>query len=74
MRLTLAFACFVACACGPDRGNCLKSPEEPRYRDPWVSIHTAGKVTYPIVHPGYHYNVTVCDRWEFPEGKPEGMR
>lgn len=67
MRLALV-ALLVLCACTPlDRGKCLAAHLE--WRDGGDITIDIGEI--PVTFPQPDYQVTICDRWEYPHGKAE---
>lgn len=64
-RVTVVVVLAVlGCACQPDRGRCLKSRERDASYTEFIPV---GSVQVPIYHKATQ---TVCDQWEFPNGKP----
>ncbi len=70
-KVLVLLAVLACVGCEPDRGVCLASHEVQHHHDMSVQIIKSGDVDIPIVHPGYDYTVTVCDKWEFPNGRVE---
>ena len=62
--MALALACIallLALAGCKDRGDCLSSHREKRIERKTVNGHTRTSTRWS----------TVCDRWQFPNGRPE---
>lgn len=76
-KLILALALIPAAAGCVDRGACLASHTE--HTDGYSTVVTTpvfgpnGTVSYAMI-PQYipESDNDVCDRWEFPDGRPEG--
>ncbi len=75
MRIAIA-AVIVLAACTPvDRGRCLQSHIRPAWMQMMPMTSCSGnplRCRSQIV-PIYHPETRICDRWEFPEGKPKGV-
>lgn len=63
-------------ACAPvDRGRCLQSHIQPAWMQMLPMTRCGGnpmRCTTQIM-PIFHPETLVCDRWEFPDGRPEGV-
>ncbi len=72
--LILALALVPAAAGCVDRGACLSSHVEqnPGYTYVQNQTYDGGKTYYPTIVTIPPSEDTVCDRWEFPDGRPEG--
>ncbi len=55
---------LILSACSTDRGRCLRSHTETHIRT--NPVFTGGTVTMETVPE----TITVCDQWEYPDGKP----
>ena len=62
----IALASLAACA-HPDRGQCLESHLERHYHPTDVYIGDFAGYT----HETFPSDDPVCDRWEFPNGRPK---
>ena len=62
---------LILTGCNVDRGKCLASHTQPA----WIQLipmtncvnNSCTTTLMPIVHPKQE----VCDKWEFPEGRPK---
>lgn len=54
-----------------DRGQCLASHTETVEGYYYTTYIQSGSVSVPIMNYSPPYDVEVCDRWEFPEGRPK---
>lgn len=73
LSCVLGLAAVVGWGCKPDRGRCLRSHDEKRHRAGWVQMVPIGVKPIhmiPVRHPPREWTETVCDQWEFPNGKP----
>ena len=78
-NLTLALAATAAlmlAGCGKDRGECLASHVE--HPEGWMMpittwVSTGNGAMTPITTLQYipPSDDTVCDKWQFPKGRPE---
>ncbi|WP_037500534.1 hypothetical protein [Sphingomonas jaspsi] len=71
--LAAAAAAGLTLAGCVDKGRCLQSHVE--HSDEFVMLQpiidgSGGTIFIPVTYPAS--DTTVCDRWEFPEGRPHG--
>lgn len=75
MRVLLLLLVLLVTGCGPDRGRCLASHNEVIHvpEHCYMTPLTFGEITIYTwtCDPAYNYTKTVCDRWEFPNGRME---
>lgn len=70
--LTPVVLAVIAIGCEPDRGRCLAPRVVPHHTDGYfgLALDGDGDLTVTWVD-AEDWNVTVCDRWEFPNGRAE---
>lgn len=66
----LLLSCISLAACA-DKGKCLQSHTERVDGYYYTTFIMSGQTMIPITHYSPPYDKTVCDRWEFPDGKPK---
>jgi hypothetical protein len=69
LSIVILFIVLVITACHHDYGKCLQSHVEHRPARMWIQVMIIGGHSYPVVHNVRAHDVTVCDRYEFPEGR-----
>ncbi len=71
--LACAIAITMMTACELDRGKCLRQHVEHHHKDAYFGYE------YDFIdddfelkfHNAEDWNITICDEWEFPNGKAE---
>ena len=63
----LATAALLASCAQPDRGRCLASHLEKHYHP--TDVYIGGSAGY--THEYIPSDDPVCDRWEYPDGRPK---
>lgn len=71
--MVVSLLSVALCACEPDRGKCLRSRIEHKHEDEWTELlllpdGNGGLYTMPMPHPAEDRDVTVCERWQYPNG------
>lgn len=64
--IAMAIAALLSSCAQPDRGRCLESHLEKHYHPTEVYLGGFGGYTHEYIPS----DDPVCDRWEYPDGRP----
>jgi hypothetical protein len=70
-KLALALTSLALLSSCIDRGRCLESHVVHHPETFWIEFQHIGTVNMPVTHVIPAHDETVCDRWEFPNGRPK---